>query len=208
MADSDRAASIALAQSYPVGLHLNLSSPFTATDIPRDVNERHEKVVRYLRGVPLARWLYNPYLTRVFDLCIEDQVRRFLDLYGKKPTHLDGHHHLHTCPNVLFSRKLEPGIKLRNTITYSKGQKSAFSGFVRSVFKRTIAHKYVTTVYLIQLGEWQLDDVALTIATARSKRAHIEVAVHPFVAQQRKTLLSDAWLSVLSGGALGSFADL
>src|SRR5271166_6485686 len=44
MNDSARAASCAAERGLPVGLHLNLTLPFAASDVPRDVRERQQQL--------------------------------------------------------------------------------------------------------------------------------------------------------------------
>ena len=48
MKDSERAATLARKADLDVGLHLNLSERFTGADVPRQLRDDHELVVRFL----------------------------------------------------------------------------------------------------------------------------------------------------------------
>src|SRR3954447_22455684 len=85
MADSERAAAIAVERDLPIGLHINLDEPFTAPDVPTEVREVQARVVRRFARFRLKRWVYDPAARADIDLCIADQLDRFRQLYGRQP---------------------------------------------------------------------------------------------------------------------------
>src|SRR3954452_5258544 len=107
MADSDRAATRARMAGLPTGLHLNLTEPFTAADVPRDVRRTHDRILGSLgRHRKAYRWVFDPRLARTVESAITTQVEEFRRVFGTPPAHVDGHEHVHACLNVLRARSL------------------------------------------------------------------------------------------------------
>jgi hypothetical protein len=127
MAGSDRAAGLAGEHGVPVGLHINLTEPFSDPATPPEVRARQQRMIERLGKTSglapelpgtsnLMRWIYDPRLQREVDAAIADQVRRFAEIYATPPTHFDGHTHVDLCPNVFLSRAIPRAAKLRNTL--------------------------------------------------------------------------------------------
>src|SRR5213083_3789303 len=55
MQDSERAAGIARQQRVDAGLHLNLTTPFSAPGVPTRLAEHHQRLSRFLRGQRFAQ---------------------------------------------------------------------------------------------------------------------------------------------------------
>ena len=70
-----------------IGLHVNLTLGRPLTSAPSLVDESG----RFLRD---ARWAAARASAREVDAEIAAQVERFMDLFGRPPTHLDTHHHV------------------------------------------------------------------------------------------------------------------
>src|ERR1700733_12413069 len=116
MSDSDRAAELARREGIPTGLHLNLIEPYTAAAVPEHVAARQRRVVERLRAGGVGGQLYHPAWAEDFGRCITDQLARFHELYGRAPTHLDGHRHMHLVMNALLSRALRPVRRYRRPV--------------------------------------------------------------------------------------------
>jgi predicted glycoside hydrolase/deacetylase ChbG (UPF0249 family) len=202
MEDSRRAAEIARSQGMPVGLHLNVSETLTAPDVPPAVRERHARLVRIFWRMQLMRWVYVPGIQRLVSACVEDQYQAFLSTYGHEPTHWDGHHFLHLCPNVLVTPRFRAVDKVRKSLTFRPGERSALNRAIRTMQNTFIERGHQTADHV-----W-----LLTAATAHHDGvrpgARVEAIVHPELPQQRAILESDKWASVLSDFKLGSYADL
>src|SRR5213593_5300843 len=67
MEDSERAAAIARERGIDAGLHLNLTTPFSAPKCPARLIERQGELARYLLRHRLARVLFHPGLVRSFQ---------------------------------------------------------------------------------------------------------------------------------------------
>src|SRR5689334_25065042 len=102
MEDSERAAHLALRSGIDVGLHINLSERFTAADISSELRSSHDRICRVLRASKYALLFYRPWLCRHFRLVYEAQHREFFRLYGRAPSHFDGHQHMHLASNILI----------------------------------------------------------------------------------------------------------
>src|SRR5439155_534589 len=113
MEDSDRAAAVALEHAIDAGLHLNFTSPFTASACPAGVVDRQRRIAAYLGRHRLAQLVFNPALVNTFEYVVAAQIDEYRRLYGADPTRLDGHHHMHLCANVLLQGLLPPGTLVR-----------------------------------------------------------------------------------------------
>ncbi len=210
MADSDRAARNALELGLPVGLHLNLTSPYTDPGAPAEARERQSRLAAYLRSGRWKRVVPNPRLQRDVSSTIDDQVRRFRELYGREPTHVDGETHVHTWPNVLASRALEAGTRVRLSWTHERGQKPGWKRLVRWTTNSYIRRRFVTTTYFVSIREIEpvFGGQGIERRLDMARRVPVEVMVHPGWEDERAYLLSAGWKRLIEGHRLGSYADL
>src|SRR5438093_5638600 len=132
MEDSERAAAIALQQEIDAGLHLNLTTPFSAPNCPVRLVERQHELSRYLTRHPLARAVFHPGLARSFEYVVSAQVDEFCRLYEKSPARLDGHHHMHLCANVLLGGLLPRRTIVRRHFSHEPGEKVLRNGAFRA----------------------------------------------------------------------------
>ncbi|MGH9630995.1 MAG: ChbG/HpnK family deacetylase, partial [Bryobacteraceae bacterium] len=95
MADSERAANLAKEAAIDVGLHVNLTTPFTSPKCPTRLAEHQTRVSRYLRSSRFAQVLFHPGLMGSFSYAVAAQLEEFTGLYGTAPDRVDGHHHMH-----------------------------------------------------------------------------------------------------------------
>src|SRR6185436_3037225 len=120
MRDSARAAELANEHGVDVGLHLNFNQSFDGA-VPGMIREAHERVSRFMNAGRYSMLLYHPGLSRDFRDVYEAQRDEFRRLYGKSPSHFDGHQHRHLCANVLWSNLLPAGAKVRRNFTFARG---------------------------------------------------------------------------------------
>lgn len=217
MPDSDRAAEGALRAKLPVGLHLNLTEPFGDPAVPATIRERQRRVAERFSGAGadghpgtarLRKWLYDPTIKHEVDRAVADQVERFAQLYGRPPTHFDGHNYVDLCPNVFLSRSLPSGSRMRNSLDCFPVERSPMA-LLRSARQALRSRRFRSTRYTLQIAHLRLPasgppDPRLRLADADP----VEVISHPDDAREREILMSDAWGRVLAEHRLGSFADL
>ncbi len=213
MEDSDRAASIAHAAGLPVGLHLNLTHPFTDPATPAPVRERQLRLVEAFAGrgkdghpgvAAWRRWVYDPLLGSAVTAALADQLGRFEALYGGPPTHFDGHNYVDTCPNVFLSSALPKGSKMRNSLDRYPLDRGAMA-LARTARQAVRSRRFGSTRYVLHISALDLPgDPRLQLAAADP----IEIVTHPDHASEMERLKSDDWGRCLARFRTGSFADL
>jgi predicted glycoside hydrolase/deacetylase ChbG (UPF0249 family) len=142
MQDSERAARLAKDNQLDVGLHLNFDEPFTGKNHPPKLGEYHLRTTRYLMGNKYAQLMYNPFLRREFACSYEAQAAEFVRLFGSPPSHIDGHHHMHLCANMLLSNVIPAGVKMRRNFSFWPGEKGLLNRTYRALVDRWLARKY------------------------------------------------------------------
>ena len=206
MQDSKRAAR--LAKDYElddVGLHLNFSEEFTDKSCSETLKEHHGRIIRFLKRGKYAQLLYNPFLRRAFAYCYHAQVEEFMRLFEKSPSHIDGHHHMHLCANVLFSSMIPAGMKMRRNFSFWPGEKSILNRTYRWLVDRWLACRYRLTDYFFDLTQCiqgkKLDRVA-----ALAKSSNVELMTHPIVNEEEEYLMSDEFKVMLQRLKIGGYA--
>ena len=201
MADSERAAVIGRQEGINAGLHLNLSAPFSATNCSADLSERHRKVIAVLRRHRYSRALLHPGIRRHLEYVVAAQLEEFQRLYGAPPAQIDGHHHMHLCPDVLLARLLPQGTRVRRSFSFSRNEKGLFNRFYRSLVDRILARRHVVTDYFFALAPLEpstrLEHI-LTLATTFT----VELETHPALLEEYNLLLSDRMLGLLENVCL------
>jgi predicted glycoside hydrolase/deacetylase ChbG (UPF0249 family) len=134
MADSERAAAMARDRGIDAGIHLNFTTPFSASGTPARLIAHQERISRYLRRHRFAPAMFHPGLTRSFEYVVAAQFDEFNRLYGRAPNRIDGHHHMHLCANVLLQKLLPSGTIVRRNFTFRKGEK----GLCNRVYRRLV----------------------------------------------------------------------
>ena|SRR5205809_4411786 len=207
MEDSERAAELAKENELDVGLHLNFTDKFTTNQYPQTLGNYHSEIVRFLRGHKYSQLLYNPFLRKGFAYSYEAQVEEFARLYTKPPSHIDGHHHMHLCANVLLSNTIPAGAKLRRNFSFWPGEKSMLNRTYRWLVDRWLARRYCLADYFFDLtqcirGE-KLDRVA-----ALAKSSNVELMTHPIVNEEEEYLMSDEFKVILQRLSIGGYAQV
>src|SRR6266566_124788 len=190
MADSERAAELAQENGLNVGLHLNLTEGFAANRIAATLENYHNKIAGFLTRNRYSQVLYNPFLRREFSYSCQAQVEEFTRLFGKPPSHLDGHHHMHLCANLLLSNLIPGGIKIRRNFSFWPGEKSWANRLYRTLVDRWLARRYRFTDYFFDLAEC-IQKNKLDRVTALARSANVELMTHPIVPREADYLMSD-----------------
>lgn len=178
MEDSERAATVAREHAIDAGLHLNLTTPFSAGNCPPKLVECQQKLTRYLLRHRLAQVMFHPGLTHAFEYVVEAQLDEFRRLYGADVDRLDGHHHMHLCANVLFQGLLPQNTTVRRNFSFEAGEKSLWNRLYRRLVDRVLARQHRVTDYFFSLAPLQ-PDARLQRIFSLSHEYVIEVEVHP-----------------------------
>ncbi len=207
MADSTRAARIAHEIGIDVGLHLNFTQRFTGpVDDPR-LLERHGRIVEYLTNYRYAGLIYNPRLRPDFENVFRAQYDEFIRLYGRKPSHIDGHHHQHLCANMILGRIIPAREKVRRSFHFWPGEKVLVNRAFRSVLNRHIARRHVVTDYFFALSQ-SLATPRLACIGDLAARCAVEIMTHPVAPKERAFLWSDDYRLFLALLKPGTYSDL
>ena len=196
MADSERAAALARERGIDAGLHLNLTTPFSAPGIPELVARRQHEVASYLRRCRLAQVIFQPLLMRSFEYVVSAQVLEFQRLYGRAPARVDGHHHMHLCGNVLWGRLLPAGCMVRRNFSFQPGEKGSANRLYRKVVDCVLDRRHQLTDYFFSLSPLKPRSRLQRIFTLARKFV-VELETHPIEPQQYQFLVSGEIFSAI-----------
>ncbi|HEU4707559.1 MAG TPA: ChbG/HpnK family deacetylase [Solirubrobacterales bacterium] len=210
MAGSEEAA--ALAGDHPrlgIGLHLNLFEEYSGASVPTPVRDRQSYLLDRFRRQRLRRWIYDPRCRHQVDRVVADQLERFVELYGRQPTHVDGHHHSHMAVNVLLSRSLPRGIAIRNALSDTYPH-NAIAEALRALRRQLVLSRYRSTDYFFSIETvWPgLTGVPPEEKLGLSRHHSVEVMVHPGFPHEYGPLQSPEWAEALRRLPTGTFAGL
>ena len=208
MQDSKRAAR--LAKDYElddVGLHLNFSEEFTDKSCSETLKEHHGRIIRFLKRGKYAQLLYNPFLRKAFAYCYYAQVEEFMRLFEKSPSHIDGHHHMHLCANVLFSSMIPGGTKLRRNFSFWPGEKSLLNRVYRGFVDRWLERKYHLPDYFFCLSQC-LAEKKIDRMMALAESSNVELMTHPIIPAEFEYLTGAEFAGALERVKRGSYTEM
>jgi predicted glycoside hydrolase/deacetylase ChbG (UPF0249 family) len=178
MEDSERAASIALDNGFEAGLHLNFTTPFSASACPSPLLHEQRRLAQHLLRHRLSPMLFAPHLIRPFENVIAAQLEEFRRLYGTSPEKLDGHHHMHLCTNVIFQRLLPKQILVRRNFSFESGEKSYLNRTYRRFLDRMLSRNHSLTDYFFSIVPMEPRQ-RLQKIFALAAHATVELETHP-----------------------------
>ncbi len=206
MQDSKRAAR--LTKDYKlddVGLHLNFSEEFTDKSCSETLKEHHRRIITFLRRNKYAQLLYNPSLRNEFAYSYSAQAEEFLRLFGRAPSHIDGHHHMHLCANILLSNMIPAGMKMRRNFSFWPGEKSWLNRAYRALVDRWLARRYRLTDYFFDLTQC-IQEKKLDRLAALARSSNVEVMAHPIVPMESEYLMGNQFQATLQRLEIGGYA--
>jgi YdjC-like protein len=187
MEDSERAAAIARARGIDAGLHLNLTTRFSAPGCPRRLLDRQRDVREYLRRHRLSQTVFHPGLVRAFDYVVAAQLDEFARLYGAAPDRIDGHHHMHLCANVLFGGLLPRGVVARRNFSFQPGEKGLANRLYRRCVDGILARRHRVVDFFFSLAPLQPAS-RLERIVGLARRSIVEVEAHPMNSEEYRFL--------------------
>jgi predicted glycoside hydrolase/deacetylase ChbG (UPF0249 family) len=198
MKDSARAAALAAEHGIDAGLHLNLTSPFSASHAPARLQERQTAIKRFLRAHRLARIIYHPALAAAFRYVVEAQMEEFVRIHGQPLRRLDGHHHMHLCTNILCSSIIPAQVIVRRSLSPLVGESAGPLRLYRAWRDRLLARRHPSTDFFFNL--MPLDATRLQAIFAQAAQGSVELMTHPLDEEEYRFLM-DGGLSRFSGPA-------
>ena len=196
MEDSVRAADLANDVGIDVGLHLNLDQQFTGENCDGLLQQFHNRIRNFLTLNKYALLFYNPALRKQFKYVYQAQIEEFLRLYGRPPSHIDGHHHMHLCTNMLLDGIIPNHEKVRRNFSFSQGEKNILNRVYRRLVDWWLSKRYFVTDYFFALSQL-LQTNRLMYVSELSKVATVEIMTHPANADEHAYLMSDDYLAML-----------
>jgi predicted glycoside hydrolase/deacetylase ChbG (UPF0249 family) len=189
MADSERGAALAQENGVDAGLHLNLTTPFSAPGVPDRLLDHQRRIAQFLRRNRFAQALFHPGLAGSFRYVVTAQLDEFQRLFGMRPARIDGHHHMHLASNVLFGGLLPAGTTVRRSFSFQPGEKSFANRLYRHFIDRRLARRHCVTDLFFSLPPLEPPDRLQRIA-ALSRDAVIELETHPVRPDEYRFLMN------------------
>jgi predicted glycoside hydrolase/deacetylase ChbG (UPF0249 family) len=205
MQDSERAAELARGNDLDTGLHLNFSEEFSGDNCSERLKGCHSRIIRFLKRHKYAQLVYNPLLRKAFSYSYEAQAEEFVRLFGKSPSHIDGHHHMHLCTNVLLSKVIPAGMKMRRNFSFWPGEKSSLNRAYRALVDRWLARRYQLADYFFDLTQC-IQEKKLDRVAALAKLSTVELMTHPVAPRESEYLMSDEFQTMLQHLEAGGYA--
>jgi glycosyltransferase involved in cell wall biosynthesis/predicted glycoside hydrolase/deacetylase ChbG (UPF0249 family) len=190
MEDSERAAAIATDSGFDTGLHINLTTPFSAPKCNPQLSERQREIAAYLRRHPMARIMFYPFLARSFEYVLESQIDEYRRLYGADPLRFDGHHHMHLCSNLVFGNLLPRGAVVRRNFSFHSGEKNPFNRYYRKLVDSRLARRYKLTDYFFSIAPLEPPSRLQAIFLLAGEHV-VEVETHPVDPDEYRFLMGD-----------------
>ena len=178
MEDSERAAAMAQERGIDAGLHLNLTTRFSAPDCPARLLERQGELARYLLRHPAARAIFNPWLVRDFEYVVTAQIEEFRRLYQREPDRVDGHHHMHLSANVLLRDLLPGGTLVRRHFSFEPGEKVLRNRLFRWFVDTMLARRHRVVDFFFSLPPLEPPSRLQRIFSL-ARRFVVELETHP-----------------------------
>jgi len=204
MEDSERAAAIARERGIDAGLHLNLTTPFSASACPARLVERQGELARHLLRHRLAPVVFHPGLVRSFEYVVAAQRDEFSRLYGAEPERVDGHHHMHLCANVLLGGLLPRGALVRRNFSFQPGEKSFCNRFYRRVVDRMLARRHRVVDFFFSLAPVEPASRLQRIFSL-ARNSVVELEAHPIKPDEYR-FLSNTISGLVGEAQIGPFS--
>ena len=207
MEDSRRAAELAREHCLDSGLHLNFTHRFNGHVTSSSLTERQERVASFLRTSKWSLLLYNPLLRRDFTYLYRAQYDEYLRLYEKTPTHIDGHHHMHLCTNVLLGSLIPAGHRVRRSFSFFSGEKNVLNRLYRRLVDVILMRRYICADFFFSIyPHHQTARLEHIVDLAQSR--NVELMVHPERTQEFHFLMSDTYFQIITAVKKGTYASL
>jgi chitin disaccharide deacetylase len=205
--DSERSAELALKNQLEVGLHLNFTLPLKISKNLGGLQKQQERILKYLLNNKYYQLLYNPFLKNDFKYVFNAQWEEFTRLYKKQPAHVNGHHHMHLCSNMLADRLIPRNYKIRKSFSFFEHEKNPFNRFYRNCVDWCINQRYICTKYFFSIAP--ICDLArLRRIVNLSKEYDVELMVHPEKEEEYEYLKSTEYQQIIQEAKFGTYSFL
>ena len=205
MEDSERAAELAKGAGLDVGLHLNLSQRYNGHPRLAQNIDSQDRIVRFMTRSKYSILLYDPFVRNQIRNVYQAQMNEFLRLYGKPPSHVDGHQHRHLCANLLIDEVIPRGQRVRRNFSFAPGEKGLVNRSYRRLVDYWLKRRYRLTDYFFALSQC-FDEARLRRVIELAKVATVELMTHPAKKDEYVRLMSDDFLVSIRSLQLGTYS--
>ena len=146
-------------------------------------------------------------IQRQVEYCFDAQCEEFERLYGKPPTHIDGHHHIHLCSNLMFGTIIPSGTKIRRNFSFSKGEKGIVNRTYRGLIDRIIENRFLSTDFFYKLNR-HVKKSEILEKLSHTSDSCVEFMVHPGMPEEYAFIMSDKYKEIIQNAAMGSYEAL
>lgn len=206
MESCEQSADAILASGIDLGLHLNFTSPFGSGRASDRLRDHQARTARFLRS-RVGALVFNPMLRRSFEYVTRVQIDEFERLFGRVPTHIDGHHHAHLCMNMLVGAYLPPASVVRRTFTFFAGERSGLNRLYRSMIDWRVCRMHRCVDMFFSLTHYN-DAARLRKLAALTAQHDVELMVHPERPDDFRLLMGDVFGSFIAGVEHGTFTRI
>jgi chitin disaccharide deacetylase len=196
MEDSARAFERVRGTGWDVGLHLNLTEPFTAADVPVVLRQRQVRLAKFLRSSRYASVLFHPLLSSDFDYVVKAQLDAFARSWGRPVQRLDGHQHMHLATNVLWQRLLPEGIRVRRSFSFDQGARSRLNLWYRRRVDASLERRHRLSDRFYALPK-PSDAASFDALRRTAAQLDVELMTHPVRPAEFGLLVSDEFRALL-----------
>lgn len=207
MEDSERAAELAKDRDLDVGLHINLCERFTGAAVPERLATQHERIMRFLSLSKYSMVLYSPFLRNQFHSVFQGQLEEFLRLYGRPPSHFDGHLHYHLSSNMLIDNVIPLGGILRRGFNFYFEERGILNRSYRRLINRWLARRYVLVDHFFSL-KYCVEHDCLSFVADLAKVSKVELMVHTGQDREYEFLMGDDFTNLFRGIEKGRFEQI
>jgi chitin disaccharide deacetylase len=206
MRDSERSAELALSAELDVGLHLNCTLAFDGRVPSPRLIEYQRNVAKFLLRNNYFKLLYNPGLRNQIKYVYESQYDEYARLYRGIPSHIDGHHHMHLCSNVIIDGIIPKGFRVRTSLSFGAGEKSLLNRLYRKFLGVCLSRRYICTDFLFSISPFRPEKLLQAVNLAA--KSNVEMMVHPEKKDEFEYLMNEEYLQIISRVQRGSFKEL
>ena len=151
MEDSKRAAEIALEHGIDVGLHLNFTSPFSASGIPTRLLEHQQLCRNRWRHNRFSQVVFHPGLIGSFEYVVAANVTNSLVFSGGKPIAWTVTIICTFAPTCFWVGCCHPEQSFAGTSRFSRERRASGNRFYRQTVDRILASRHRLTNFFFSL---------------------------------------------------------
>ena len=197
MEDSERAAYLARDRKLNVGLHVNFTHGFTGHIPSSKLRESQRKIIAFLSKGKYWFLVYNPALRDEFKFVYDAQYEEFVRLYGRMPTHVDGHRHMHLCTNMLVDKIIAEGTKVRRNFSFALGEKNPFNLGYRKLVDTWLKRRYRCTDFFFSISPINKPS-RMKMIIELAKSYVVEMMVHPEKEEEQNYIMSKEYMYIFN----------